>query len=102
MQSGACLRIEAREGGKPGRQILAVRVARPGLLFETIELCVEHRALKFAQPVVARDDVMLVPDASGDAAAVLNRAARRGQPVVVGGDDAALARREILARLEGE
>ena len=45
-------------------QVLAVAVARPGLRLQAIELRVEHGPLEFAQPVVARDDVVLVPHAA--------------------------------------
>ena len=96
------LRVEAGHCPNAGRQIPSIRLARPGLLLETIELAVQHGALKLAQAVVARDHVVLVPDAARHAAAVLDRATRRGQRLVVGRDDAAFAGGQVLARLEGE
>ena len=84
------------------RQILAVAVAGLGLGFQAVELGVEHRALEFAQAVVAGHDVVLVPKPAGDAPAVVDRAAGLGQRVVGRGDDAAFAAGEVLAGLEGE
>src|SRR2546426_5441782 len=83
-------------------EILPVAVARFSLLGQSIELAIQDRTLKFAESIVARNDVVLVPNAARNAPAVLNRTARLGQRVVVRRNDAAFARRQVLARLKRE
>ena len=63
--SGSDLRVEARHGANPGRQVLSIRLARPRLLLQAIELAVQHGALKLSQTVVARNHVVLVPAPPG-------------------------------------
>ncbi len=99
---GSRLRVKARQARDPGREVPAIRVAGARLLLQSIELAVQDRALKLAEAVVTSDDVMLVPHAAGDPAAVLNRSTGLGERIVIGRDDAAFARRQVLARLKRE
>src|SRR5438445_6311099 len=94
--------MKAGDSGQARREVLAVGIAGFGLFFQTIDLAVEDRALKFAEAVVATDDVMLIPDTAGDSAAVVDGAAGFGQLLVVGGNDSAFAGGEVFAGLEGE
>ena len=95
--------MKSRQRAETCREIPAVAHRASAVCSsQPIELAVEDRALKFAETVVAGDDVMLVPDAIRCTPAVLNRTARLGQRIVIRGDDAALAGGEVLAGLERE
>ena len=94
------LRKEARKFRKAGGEILAVAVAGFSLGLEAVELGVEDGALEFTEAIIAGHDVMFVPNALRDAAAVLDRATGFGERVVVCGDDPAFSGSEILAGLE--
>ena len=96
------MRVEPRQPRDSGREMPAIRVARARLLLQSIELAIQNRALKLAEAVVTSDDVMLVPHAAGHPAAVLNRSTALGQHIVIGRDDAAFARGQVLARLKRE
>ena len=97
------LRVDAWQACQSLGQVPAVRVARFGLLFQPIELRVEQGALQFAQPIVARDHVMLVPHARRESARSCGSngtsAASLSSLVVI---MPAFATGEILARLERE
>src|SRR5688572_11679686 len=88
---GTLLRKQAGKPGQSGGEIFAVAIAFVGLRFQTVELRVKHGTLKFSQPIVARDDVMFIPDATRHPTAVLNGATGLRQRIVVGGDDAAFS-----------
>ncbi len=94
------LRMEAGNFGETRGEALAVLVARIGLFFEAIELGVEDGALKFGEAIIAGDAMVFVPDAAFDSAATVNAATGGGEFVVVGGDEAAFAGREIFAGLK--
>src|SRR5437764_14510166 len=92
--------MKAGHRGQLRRQVLAVPIAPFGLSFQTGKLGIEDCALKLSQPIISRDDMVLIPRPVWNPAAVLNRAASRSQGIVVGGDEASFTRREIFARLE--
>ena len=72
---------------KPGRQIPPIAVARFGLRRQSVQLRVENRALEFTQTIVARNDVVFVPNAAFNATAIVDRPARARQRIVVDRDD---------------
>ena len=100
--TGAFLRMKAGDLSELRGQVLAVTVADFGLRLQAVKLRVENSALEFAEPIIARNDVMLIPDSPRNAPAIVNRATRLGQRGVVGGNNATFARCQILARLKRE
>ena len=99
---GPLLGMDARKPAQFGRQVLSVAVAGLGLGFEPFELRVEDCALKFAQPVIGRHDMVFVPKTTAYAPAVMDRPTGLRQRVIRRGDEAAFAAGEIFAGLEGE
>src|SRR5882762_1851148 len=79
------LRVKARKSHEPGGKVFPVAVAGSRLRFQTVKLRVEDGALEFTEAVVARNDVMLVPNTIGNPPAILDRAASRRQPIIIRG-----------------
>ena len=101
-ERGYVSRVDAGQRGYLCCQVLPIAIASLGLRLQAVELAVENRGLEFAQPVVARDDMMLVPNTGRDASAVMDRAAGRGELVIVGSDNSSFAGRKVLAGLKGK
>jgi len=83
-------------------QVLPVVFAAGGLVIKTIELRVQNGALELAETIVPADLAMLIPLAAGTSPAVVNRANPHSKLVIVCHNDATLAARQVLARLERE
>lgn len=95
-------RLKAFDFGKFPVQAESVPVPNFRLVLQARELGQQERGLQFAKTVVPAENAVLVPSPPREAPAVVQRSAAFGQFLVVGGDDAAFARVEVLGGLEAE